>query len=207
MWTIVAYRSAPIDDLIRLLDDFDRGVTGSLLLFAVELVVVWAIPALIVMFLLMKFAPSRYPDEEGPRSALSLKSLAVACVLGLALCWLMNRTDLKGQAIGGVIAGMALAIMIVRLIWPNANGTTLVLAVPVVGVVGHVVGAFFMGDNAMEMVTKGETWALSRPSPLDYVAAGFVGVSLGISLARSFGHEEEPGGETSETVTAPSAGA
>ncbi|MFG0329429.1 MAG: hypothetical protein ACF8PN_05955 [Phycisphaerales bacterium] len=190
LWIVIAYRTATVEDVLRLLDGVDRGVRGSFILLAVECFI-WALPAAVVTLALGRLAPNRYPDEKGPLAPVSLQAFGGACLLGLGLVWLIARTNLKGQALGAVIVGLALAVMIVRLARPRANGLLLFATPLVVGVVGYLIGAFVMSGGGARIIAEQRVWALARPLPIDFIGAGIAGVSLGIFLARSFGPEED----------------
>ncbi len=190
-WTLVSRRGIEIDELIRYADSFDLGMSGIYLKFSLESLIL-AIPAGILIILLAKNTSTRYDDEHGRSTPISIRGTVIGCVIGIVACWIFVRTGFKGQAVFGVIAGCALASAVVRLLWPQCNGSTLYVVPIAVAIVGSVSSYFVMGSGipALELMAAGKIWPLAMPMPIDFVGPGIFGIALGIGIARTFGAEE-----------------
>jgi hypothetical protein len=200
-WIFVTAKSAPVDDLVRMIADTGRSFTPIYWSFALESVI-WTIPAAVVLAILTRFARNRYKNEDGWFAASTIIGFALCTALTLVLAWVVVRTDEVGQAVFGFAFASLLATAIARLGWPTCNGGALFIVPLVVGVIGAISSAFMMGERSLELVTAGTTWPLARVTPLVYVTSGFIGVSLGIWLARSFGPDSQPAGSNSSVATA-----
>lgn len=188
-WTLLCIRTMPIDDVFRFLDDVSKPSGGYFWLMAIE-TVIWAVPAVAVVWIMARFAPSRYPDEVSARASVSINGTIAAVVLTLALTWVLVRSDMKGQTTYGIMAAHAFAVMAVRLALPTSCGTLLAMIPGVVGVIAMASSAVMTGDGALADMAAGSIWPLARVLPVEYVGAGTAGVSLGIGLARSFSADE-----------------
>ena len=68
----------------------------------------------------------------------------------------------------------------------------LLFAAPCVfGAVGQAIGLFLMRGTPEAAFVDGRLPAFILPAPIDYAAAGLMGVSVGLGWARSFLHQEE----------------
>jgi len=188
-WTLVARRGIDAGELIRHLDTFGLSDSGTYWKFCVETVVL-AIPTVLLIFLLAKKTRTRYEDEGGRFDPASVRGAVTGCVIGLIACWVFVVTDSKGQAVFGVLAGCAVASTVVRLAWPNCNGSILYVVPIVVGLVGSVSSAFMMSSGSILKMASGSIWPLARVMPIDYIGPGIFGIALGIGIARAFGAEE-----------------
>lgn len=211
-WIFVTYRSMPLDAVVRLVDEMDLGFQRTFLLLAMEMAF-WTAPTLLVAVGLHRFA-ARHEDEAiekadhaGLLAPISILGAAAATAGCLGLGWLFMRTDLIGQAVFGFAAATAVAVMVVRLIWPRANALTLVAAPLLAGAIGHVLAAFIMGDRALALVTAGDAWALARAMPAVYAGSGAMGVALGVWLGRMFGPEGQAEARHAVTHATPTAAA
>ncbi len=193
-WVIIARRGAPIDDILRHVDEFGRAFGSMYFKFAIE-TCFWAIPVAALMVLHVKLSPNQYPNQENRFSPTSIKALVLNIVLGLALAWVFLRTEAKGQTVFGFAAGSALATMITRLIWPRCNASVLFVAPAVVGAAAALLTMMISADDAVARLAAGNFLALGRLMPLDAIGAGTFGTALGIGLARSFGAEHHPATE------------
>ena len=193
--TLIARRGIDAGQLIRHLDTFDISTARTYLLFTIESLGL-AVPSLALLIILAKYTGTRYEDEHGRFSSVSIRGVVVGCFLGVIACWIMVQTDNKGQAVFGIMAGCALASAIVRLMWPACNGSVLYIIPIVVAVVGSVSSAIIMSNGAITKMASGTIWALARPMPIDYIGPGIMGIALGIGLARTFGAEELPDHES-----------
>ena len=196
-WIVVAMRGAPIDDVRRLIGEMGRGFPSTFAFFAVE-TLLWNTPALILLLLLIRLAPNRYPEQDSRFSPASVRGFVLTLGLTLVLGWIFLRTDLQGQTVCGFAAACALATMIARLVWPHCNASVLFAAPAIVGVVGQLGAAVLIGDDALIRAARAAAgddpayWALGRLLPLHAIAGGTFGVALGIGLARVFGTEDLP---------------
>lgn len=188
-WILVCIETMPIDDVFRLLDDLSKPSSGYFWLMAIE-TVIWAVPAALIVIAMARFAPSRYPDEAPHRSTVSINGTIAALALTLLLGWVLVRSNLKGQTTYGIMAAHAFAVMAVRLAVPNCCGAMLALIPGAVGVIAMISSAIVTGDDALLDMAQGALWPLARVLPIEYVGAGTAGVSLGISLARSFSADD-----------------
>lgn len=190
-WTLVARRGISADELIRYAESFDLSMRATYLKFGVESLI-WAAPAGILIFILAKATRTRYEDEHSRAAPATIRGTVIGCVIGIIASWIFLRTGLKGQAVFGVLTGCALASTIVRLLWPQCNGSTLYL-VPVVVALAASVSSFFVmgsGTPAIERMASGSVWPLAMPLPIDFIGPGIFGIALGIGIARTFGAEE-----------------
>ena len=201
-WTLLARRGIPVDELLRHLDTFDLSARTVYLKFVIESII-WAVPAGMLVVALSKLTPNRYEHEDGPLASLSMRGVGLAFVLAIVLCWIVVRTDLKGQAVFGVMAACTVAAMATRLVWPTCNGSVLFVVPLLVAVVGYVSSSFIMADNPLLRVATGAVWPLARPMPIDFLGAGMFGIALGIGAARSFGHEEHHQQQTAKDSDTP----
>lgn len=188
-WTLVARRGIDAGELIRQLDTFGLSVSATYWKFCVESVLL-ALPTGLVIYLLAKTTRTRYEDEGGRFDPASVRGAVAGCVIGLIACWVFVVTDLKGQAVFGVLAGCMLAATVVRLAWPNCNGSMLYLVPIVVAIVGNISSAFTMSSGTIFKMASGSIWPLARVMPIDYIGPGIFGIALGIGIARAFGAEE-----------------
>ncbi len=189
-WTLVARNGADVGEMLRFVDESGIAARGLYLKFAAE-VVLYAVPAAIVVFVLTKLTPNRYDDELNTLHPQSLTAAVVILVLSVVGTWLAVRTDDKGQTVYGVMAGCAVATAIVRLYWHQSCGSLLFLAPVVVGLVGTISSAIMIGDSPLNRYASARLWELACPMPIDYLGPGILGVALGIGLARVFGAEPD----------------
>jgi len=200
----LAGRSISVDDALRMVNEAGEAASGLFVRFAIE-GVLWALPAALVVAVLHRIAPTRYEDEAGPLEAPSPTGLAGGLLLGTVLSWVLLASPARGQAVGGTLAAMAATAMIVRLASPRCSGSVL-FAIPLVLAVLAPVSAMFMaGDDALVDLARGRPWRLGHALPIDWVAAGMMGISLGIALARSFSPEHPPATTEEPTPAAPPA--
>lgn len=192
---VLAHRSVSVDTFLRMTSDqpaYAAGFRPLYLRFAAE-VFIWWIPAAALTFLCAKTTPSRYPHEHGWKSPDSFSAAALSMILAIGLSWLFVRTESRDQSLGGVTAAGALALMVSRMIWSNANATSLIMLVSLTaGLVGTLSSAFTLGPSPLDAMARGDLWPMARPLPLDWVAGALLGSSLGVGLARSFGEVDEP---------------
>jgi len=188
-WTLVARRGIDTGELVRHLDTFGLSVSAAYWKFCVESVLL-SLPTGLVVYLLAKKTRTRYEDEGGRFDPASVRGAVAGCVIGLIACWVFVVTDSKGQAVFGVLAGCMLAATVVRLAWPNCNGSMLYLVPIVVAVAGSISSAFTMSSGSILKMATGSIWPLARVMPIDYIGPGIFGIALGIGIARAFGAEE-----------------
>jgi len=190
-WLIVARRSIPTDELLRLLDTMDKSSSTTFLLMALESLL-WSAVAMVMIVVHRQTSPNIYPRQDNARSTASLKALGFCVALTIGLAWVFLRTDTKGQTTFGFVAACAIAAMVVRLMWPRCNATVLFIAPVVAGIVAPISALIMNGSEALARQAAEHYWALGRMMPMDVAGSGVFGIALGIALARTFGPEVHP---------------
>ncbi len=195
-WLVLAHRFTPVDTLLRMaVSDPAVGPSGLKSLyvkFAFE-ALAWALPAVLLVLAFARSTPSRYPTEHGWKSPDSLTAAALSLLGTLALSWLFVRTEERDQSVGGLVAASALSVMIARMIWSNANGSLLIIALTAgAGLLGTLCSAFMMSPDVLDSMARSTLWPLVRVLPLDWVAGCLFGSALGIGLARTFSEVDQP---------------
>ena len=195
-WVVLAHRFTPVDTLLRMaVSDPAVGASGLKTLyfkFSLE-ALAWSLPAVLFVFAFARTTPSRYPTEHGWKSPDSLTSAALSLLGTLALSWLFVRTEERDQSVGGLVAASALSVMVVRMIWSNANGSLLIVVLTAgAGLLGALSSAFMISPDVLDNMSRSTLWPLIRVLPLDWVAGCLFGSALGIGLARTFSEVDQP---------------
>ncbi|MHC5024392.1 MAG: hypothetical protein ACYTGG_10865 [Planctomycetota bacterium] len=182
--------------------------SGGLGLLPVE-TLLWGIVVLAAVLLVFRVAgplADIHPPETGhaPHWLISRDALiSVAAGVAVIVCvWLFARSSMRGQTIGAVFAGAMVTGMAGRLLAPNVQPVLLFVMPCLFGAIGQAIGLTLIRGTPVTALVDNSLPTLIRPMPIDFAAAGLMGVSVGLGWARSFLHHEEdsavaaPAGQT-----------
>ena len=130
-------------------------------------------------------------------------ALTVTVVVATIVIWLtVARTPVaniaRGQVIASVGGGLFLGAMAARYFTGNNDSIWYALAVPVVAVIGYVLGHFSADMNWAHDAYKPYAWLattpphqLARPLPIEYICVGLAGALIGFWTGQRMEHVVE----------------
>jgi hypothetical protein len=154
--------------------------------------------ASLAMFRVAGPLPDVYPRERGASSepwwGRSGLIAGAAGVLVLPAVWLIAHSAMRGQVIGAVFVGSAVAGLVGRLLSPHVQPVVLFATPALFGGLSQMVVASMIHGPLDTAFMSGSFPALGLPMPIDYAAGSLMGVAVGLGWARSFLHHEEAEG-------------
>lgn len=127
-----------------------------------------------------------HPKRDGMFGWMAFASLATGPLLLLGI-WAIAVAPAKGQVLGATIIGSLLVGLAGRLATPITPPALLYAAPLLFGAVGHVLAHIMLKGAPLRTAYVDESLVrFAYAMPIDLAVGGFVGVSLGIGMARSF---------------------
>ncbi len=187
-----AWRGGRVDELIRTAES-----AAPLWSLAAEGAIFGA--AAIVTAALIMLVARKNPDRPDTERPARFKNLLIDAVAGsgvpvavltvtlvtAAIVWWLVFSEYKGQAILAATFAMVVGVTAGRVASHVSPPHCFFLAVVVLAVLGPTVGALAQGGNIQQVTYMSDLLPIARLTPLDWIAAGFLGGPLGLAWASS----------------------
>ena len=139
------------------------------------------------------------PDQPDSQHRVRFKSQLIDAVAGpgvpvavitvtlvtAAIVWWLVFSEYKGQVILGATLAMFFGVTAGRVASNFAPPHCFFLAVVVLAVLGPTIGVLAQGGNILRVTYANDLLPIARLTPLDWIAAGFLGGPLGLAWASS----------------------
>jgi len=184
------FSGAQVDDVLRFADPpgaLWRLAIEGLLLGALGLAIAW----------LASRAGRAPPDERDTPVRSSGLGVIVALVVGAIGAGAVARSELPGQPVAAAIAAGTFGTVVGRVVDRGLPSWTYVGTIGVLAFAGPAAGAVVHGDRATEALYADSLLAISRLTPLHWLAGALIGVPLGSAWASSM---VEKGSEASRAA-------
>ena len=211
MQVMLAYyadQSTQLDQITQHRRGLMIAMLADALLWAAILVTAWMSMLIVRRWLWPELVAAETPPSD-PKSAIpsafvrGWPALAVTAVVATIVIWLtIARTPVasiaRGQIIASVGGGLFLGAMAARYFTGNNDSVWYALAVPVVAVIGYVLGHFSADMSWAEgpflpfaSLATTPPHLLARPLPIEYIAVGLIGALTGFWTGQRMEHVVE----------------
>lgn len=125
----------------------------------------------------------------------SVKAAGVGILVGGAAALAVARSEMIGQTFAAALTAGAVGTLVGRIVGHRACVPASMLACPALACLGPVAAALFHGSGVLDVMYRGDLFAIARIMPLDWLAGMFIGTALGVSWAGGMVEKHAPTGE------------
>ena len=114
-----------------------------------------------------------------------LISVITSVVVTAAIAWWLVSSEYKGQVILGSTIAIFLGVAAGRVAGNQPPPQACMIAVALLAALSPATAALAQGSNILATTYAGNLIPIARLTPLDWIAAGFLGAPLGLAWASS----------------------
>ena len=194
-----AWRGGKVDDVLRTTGNA-ANAKSALYPMAVEGAIL-GMAAVAATVIIMRFA-RRNPDQfDAPsgtaktgiigllRQAFTGQGVAISVmttvVVTAAIAWWLVSSEYKGQVILGSTIAIILGVAAGRVAGNQPPPQACMIAVALLAALSPATAALAQGSDLLATTYAGNLFPIARLTPLDWLAAGFLGAPLGLAWASS----------------------
>lgn len=194
-----AWRGGKVDDVLRSAGNaanaksalFPMAIEGAILGLA-------AIAATVLIMRLARRNPDQldHPSSTGSmgfmamlKQAFTGQGVAISVITGVvvtaAIAWWLVSSEYKGQVILGSTIAIILGVAAGRVAGNQPPPQTCMIAVALLAALSPATAALAQGSDILATTYAGNLFPIARLTPLDWIAAGFLGAPVGLAWASS----------------------
>lgn len=194
-----AWRGGKMDDVLRTAGDA-ANAKSALFPMAIEGAILGT-AAVATTVIIMRFArrnPDQYdpPSDSGVTGIMGMLkqaftgqgvaiSVLTSVIVTAAIAWWLVSSEYKGQVILGSIIAIALGVAAGRVAGNQPPPQACMIAVALLAALSPATAALAQGSDILATTYAGNLLPIARLTPLDWIAAGFLGAPLGLAWASS----------------------
>ncbi|MFM9958836.1 MAG: hypothetical protein ACKVZJ_12240 [Phycisphaerales bacterium] len=155
---------------------------------------VWGLVGVVASFFITRASDRRAAgvDADAGTRTDSVKAAGVGILVAGLAATAVARSEMVGQTFLAAVTAGAVGTLVGRIVGHRACVPASMLACPALAFLGPAAAAIFHGSGVLDVLYKGDLFALARIMPLDWLGGMLIGTAVGVSWAGGMVEKHAP---------------